>query len=89
MKEDIKKLDGLNRALYSLCEAQGRFTSKARPARLKTGLSLREVARQMKHDPGHVSRMERGLKPWTLRLAIVYFGILVEALEAERREGEA
>lgn len=64
--------------LKLMTEGQNQLTKSARPLRLKKELSLRELSRRMKHDVGHLSRLERGLKPWTRETAWNYYMTLMQ-----------
>lgn len=57
------------------------FGEELRRLRGEAGLSLRELAYEVQYDPGHLSRIERGLRPATYEMARMCDG----ALDAQGR----
>lgn len=78
-------MEKLKEAVAVALSLQGTVVSAARPARLRKGIKLAELARVMDHDKGHLSCMERGVKPWTQDTLLKYYLTLVEWEEPEER----
>ena len=53
--------------------------SLMRTARIKTGLSLREMARRLKQSPPYVSDLELGRRKWTQAKVDKWAEILLKA----------